>query len=121
MTGSQMKDIHIYRFEGPDSVINMQNVMKMFRFGFRTIGGCEVESVRVLRKGEEGEMPADVLEYRLAGGPTLLIRPNEPEITLEVSLAADGENKEMHEMELRIWNDIENIIYIDYRAGYCCE
>ena len=99
----------------------MQDVMKMFRFGFKTIGTSKVESVRNLSEGVTGDVMSDALEYRLADGSSIMIKPDESEYTIEVSLRTDEANGDTSEENAQIWNDIENIIYIDYRAGYCCE
>ena len=103
---------HIYQFEGADGMQNMQQILKMFRFGFKSIGGIEVESVSA----------SDVIEYRLAGGSSVVIKPigDEPELAVDVSIA--GDNKETaDETEKRVYADLGNIMYMHYRAGYCCE
>ena len=111
----------IYRFEGTDGATKMHDALKMFRFGFKTIGPCEVESVRIFSKEEPGDVMSDELEYLLAGGSSVLIKPNGSEQTIEVSLTTDNVNGDTTEIAEQIWNDIEGIIYIDFRAGYCCE
>ena len=111
----------VYRFEGTDGAVRMQDVMKMFRFGFKNIGDSKVGSVRSLSGSETGEVMTEALEYRLEDGSTVLIKPDRSGQTIEVSLETDEAGGDKSETAARIWNDIENIIYIDCRAGYCCE
>ena len=49
-----MKTLQIYKFEGADGMTKMQDVMKMFRFGFRSIGGLKVEGIKGHDKGPDG-------------------------------------------------------------------
>ena len=107
-------DTHqIYNLGGSDAETRMNDVMKMFRYGFRTIGGFDVE--HVLDHG-------GTVEYDLAGGHSVTIKPLHEDSAIEVSVSAAGDDdKEAAEAEALIREEIESIIYIDYRAGYCCE
>jgi hypothetical protein len=55
-------------FEGVDGMREMQYVMKMFRFGFKTIGGSEV--MNILEHGGKPVEPqgCSTIEYLLADG-----------------------------------------------------
>ena len=123
--------IHSYRLEGDSGMLNMQDVMKMFRCGFKTIGGIEVESIldhsRNQQKNDVLEEPnslycINTIEYRLDEGSSVVIRSSidEPEIKVWISIADDNK-KRASSLENRICEDIENIVYINYRVGYCCE
>ena len=116
-----MKTLQIYKFEGADGMTKMQDVMKMFRFGFRTIGGLKVEEIKGHDKGPDGT-DMNALEYRLAGGSCVILRPSgtEPEIEVTVS-AADDDTDKAAETEALIRRDLESIIYMDHGMGYCCE
>lgn len=104
-------------------MIDVQLVMKMFRCGFKSIGGIKVESVLDHRKGPDGHQKTapenDVLEYHLAGGPSVEIRSSSAEPKIEVYISVPGDDTES--LEKRIREDIESIIYMDSRMGYCCE
>lgn len=105
---------HSYIFEctGTDE---KRLLMKMIRFGFRSIGNLEVESVTASRD-------SDAIEYRLAGGHLVAFSPaaNEAKIEVQISLACD-DPEEAACLEKRIFEDIEGIVHLDARAGYCCE
>ena len=117
-----MNTLHSYSFEGDTGMLNMQDVIKMFRCGFKTIGGIEVESVLDHRREQDGLFGSGTIEYRLAGDSSVVIKPSDNGSRLEVRIYVTGDNREKAaETEARIREDVENIIYIDYRRGYCCE
>ena len=103
-------------------MIDTQLVMKMFRCGFKSIGGIKVE--RVVDHN-------NAVEYPLAGGSCVVIRQpgDEPKLEVCISVAGDdAENtdtgvgmKSALEIEKRILEELESIIYMDSRMGYCCE
>ena len=113
---------HIYHFDGSDAMSKMQLILKMFRFGFKTIGDIEVESVLDYSKGLDGLPQSDVVEYRLAGGSAVILKPSatEPKLSVYISVKADSEEAAAA-METRICEDLDNIIFMDDRMGYCCE
>ena len=129
-----MKNKYIYQFED-GSVSDMRLVIKMFRCGFRSIGGIKVESVLDHSKGADGQQKTvpenDVLENHLAGGPSVEIRPSSAEPRIEIYISVPGDDKEgaaaddclvsASEIEKRIREDLESIVYMDSRMGYCCE
>ncbi len=129
-----MKNKYIYQFED-GSISDMRLVIKMFRCGFKSIGGIKVVSVLDYNKGADGQQKTapenDVLEYHLAGGPSVEIRPSSAESKIEVYISVPGDDKEgaaaddflvnTSEIEKCIREDIESIIYMDSRMGYCCE
>ena len=124
-------------------MIDIQLVMKMFRCGFKSIGGIKVERVLNHSKGEdespeeareiasEGSQEKSSIEYRLSDGSTVIIRPSGAEPKLEVNIliagdeienvAVDKDLERIVETEKRIREDLESIIYMDNRMGYCCE
>ena len=113
-----MKTHYSYPFYGDDGLLKMQDVMKMFRFGFKTVAGLKVEAVLV--KGAE---PAGcgAVEYRLEGGCSVTVIPSEKDPGIEICFSA-GESCEYGSgVEKRIREDLESIIYIDHGAAYCCE
>ena len=117
-----MDTIYTYRFEGADGEPKIRNVMKMFRCGFRTMGGIEVDEVLDCRKHMLGYTKSEAVEYRLADGSKVVIRPSvtAPEITADITTADDNPESAL-ETEARIREDLENIIHMDDRMGYCCE
>ena len=94
-----------YRFDGIDGDLKMQDVMKMFRYGFKSIGGIKVESVCSLgqeagscNSGYEevrGRLMPGAVEYHLADGSSITIRPSESEQVLEISLMTSDEGDEL--------------------------
>ena len=117
-----MNTLHSYSFEGGAGMLNMQDVIKMFRCGFKTIGGIEVERVLDHRREQEGLSGCRTIEYRLAGGTCVVISPSDIEPRIETSIyIASGSKEDAAEIEEMIRMDLENIIYLDYRVGYCCE
>ena len=137
-SGNRINTQYTYRFEDGSDMTDMRLAMKMFRHGFKELGGLKVENVLV-RSKEEGSVPVcekmggmekvyaapDSIEYGLAGGSSVVIRTSgsEPIINVVISVT-DRENESKHgaaETEKRIHEDLESIIYIDSRMSYCCE
>ena len=114
--------LHIYTFDGDDGMLKMQAILKLFRYGFRTIGGLGVENVLDYSKGLEGLPESDVIEYRLAGGSSVMLKPShaEPKLNVYISIKSGSEEKTAA-LEKTVSEDLENIIYMDDRMGYCCE
>lgn len=135
VSGNRKNYIYTYRFEGVSGVSDIQLVMKMFRCGFKTIGGIGVDDVLDHGNRVSGYPEADpesiFLEYRLAGGSSveLIAYCDEPVLEVRITVTDDyTENAAAEEgMERapvivqRIREDLENIIYMDRRMGYCCE
>ena len=140
-----------YSFDGADGELRMQDVMKMFRFGFKSLGGLKVREILDHRKGS-GEWSA--VEYRLAGGSAVIIRPFGAELNsgtasdtddaprIEISILIAGGDNEIAggvnenegagvdeeaaderaaDIERRVRRDLESILFMDHGMGYCCE
>ena len=137
-SGNRINTQYTYRFEDGSDMADMRLVMKMFRHGFKEIGGRKVENVIVNSK-EEGTVPVcekmggmekayaapDSIEYELAGGSSVVISQSvgEPIINVAISVT-DREDESKHdaaETEKRIHEELESIIYMDSRMSYCCE
>ena len=113
-----LKSEYIYKAETSAGMTDPELSMKMFRCGFRMLGGMEVENIREHSSG----YACDEIEYRLAGGSSVKIKTSGTHPELTVCMDVVGKNrKDAEERETRIREDIENIIYMDLRAGYCCE
>ena len=111
-----------YLFDGEDGMLKMQDVMRMFRYGFKTIGGLKVESVKEKSPEAGGNNDCSAVEYRLAGGSYVMIQTSGTEPELEVCIYAAGNSKDIAaDTEARIRRDLESIIYMDHGMGYCCE
>jgi hypothetical protein len=117
--GYRVSTTRRYSFGDDDGFRRIRDIMKMFRYGFRTIGRLEVEKVTEHGTGLDG-IP-DV-EYLLAGGSSLLIHASEaePELKADISIVC-GNSEDASAMEKAICGDLENIIYMEDRMGYCCE
>ena len=125
---------YTYPRKGESGMIDIQLVMKMFRCGFKSIGGIKVESVLIRSKGADArsEEPRGIasevssekssIEYCLSDGSSVVIRSSgaEPRLNVYISAAGDSEVS-ASETEKRIREDLESIIYMDNRMGYCCE
>lgn len=125
---------YTYPREGDSGMIDTHLVMKMFRCGFKSIGGIKVERVLDHSKeaagsqeeareafSEDGHVKGGI-EYRLSDGSSVEIRASGIEPKLEVHILIAGDDAESAlELEKRIREDIESIIYMDNRMGYCCE
>ena len=134
---------YTYPRKGDSGMIDIQLVMKMFRCGFKSIGGIKVERVLDHGKGaderqeeargafsEAGPENSNI-EYHLYDGSTVEIRAFGIEPKLEVCISVAGDDTEYAatgdsevsaaETEKRIREDVESIIYMDNRMGYCSE
>lgn len=110
-----------HRFKVAGGMPELLYVMSMFRCGFKTIGDIGVGNIIDHGNEADGSPESGAVEYRLEGGSVVMIKPSDYEPALEICIsAADGSNNTA-DMEKRICADIESIINIDYRAGYCCE
>lgn len=120
MTDCRANDKHIYYNES--DISDLQMVMKMLRFGFKSLGGIEVKSVTDHSKASDERSAADIIEYRLDGGSGVVIRTHDTEPKLEVCISiANNDRENAAKTEARIRADLENIIHMDNRMGYCCE
>ena len=125
---------YTYPRKGDSGMIDIQLVMKMLRCGFKSIGGIKVERVLDHSEGadespeEAREIASEVspekssIEYRLSDGSSVVIRSSgaEPRLDVYISAASDSEVS-ASEKEKRIREDLESIIYMDNRMGYCFE
>lgn len=83
--------LHSVAFEGESGMRTMRALMARLRADApRDIGGCAVERAVDYAAGVDGLPCADVLEYRLAGGHKLMIRPSGTEPKLKLYLSAVG-------------------------------
>ena len=83
-----------FAFEGESGMRTMQAIMASLRAGPPAeIAGLAVEKTVDYAAGDTGLPAADVLEFRLAGGAKLMIRPSgtEPKIKLYLSAVAPTE------------------------------
>ena len=110
-----------HRFEVAGGISEVQYVMKMFSCGFKTIGDIRVGDVLDHRNEAVGSPGSGTVEYRLEGGSVVMIKPSGTEPALDVCITAADGSSIAADLEKRICADIESIINIDYRAGYCCE
>ena len=114
--------LHIYHFDGSDAVLKMQLILKIFRYGFKTIGDIEVESILDYSKGLDGLPQSDVIEYRLIGDSAVILKPSSTEPKLNVYISIKGDSEEaVAAIGERIYRDLDSIIFMDARTGYCCE
>ena len=113
-----IKITHSYRSGGSGGVPDLRVIMKMFRCGFKALGGMNVESVT----DHSRETDHDEIEYRLADGSSVVLKSSGAGSELTVCMTIFGDSREdAEETGKRILADIENIVYMDLRAGYCCE
>lgn len=87
--GWYQNELHSKEFEGQDGMRAMQALMAALRKAPPAdIAGCAVERMVDYGPGGNGLPPADVLEFRLAGGGKLIVRPSgtEPKVKLYLSV-----------------------------------
>ena len=83
-----------FAFEGESGMHIMQNLMKNLRASVPAeIAGYKVESVVDYDTDGTGLPRANVLEYHLAGGHKLMVRPSGTEPKIKVYLSAVGESE----------------------------
>ena len=123
MTNSNFTNtMHSFQFEGDDAMEKMQLILKMFRYGFRSIGGLKVVEVLDYSRGMEGLPESDVIQYRLEGGSAIILKPAAAEAILNVYISVTGDSPESAAaIEKSVCEDLESIVFMDDRMGYCCE
>ena len=92
--GCYRNALHSFAFEGESGMHTMDAIMKQLRQTPPTaIGGMAVESVVDYNTAGTGLPKANVLEFRLAGGAKLMVRPSgtEPKIKVYLSAVASTE------------------------------
>ena len=87
--GCYRNALHSFAFEGESGMHTMDAIMKQLRQTPPTaIGGIAVESVVDYNAAGTGLPKANVLEFRLAGGAKLMVRPSGTEPKIKVYLSA---------------------------------
>ena len=119
-SGSSTKK-YSYLFGGEDGMLKMQDVMRMFRYGFKTVGGLKVESVKEKSPEAGGNTGCSAVEYWLAGGLSVMIKMSGMEPELEVCISSEDSKGIASDTESCIRKDLESSIYMDHGMGYCCE
>ena len=94
LNGYTTNTLHIYTFEGDDGLLKMQVILKLFRYGFKTIGDLKVENILDYSKGLDGLPASDVVQYRLAGGSSVILKPSAAEPKLNVYISVTGDDPE---------------------------
>ena len=93
--GCYRNALHSFAFEGESGMHTMQAIMKQLREAPpQSIGGLAVESVLDYDTEGTGLPKANVLEFRLAGGAKLMVRPSGTEPKIKVYLSAVAPTEE---------------------------
>ena len=93
--GCYRNALHSFAFEGESGMHTMDAIMKQLRQTPPTaIGGMTVESVVDYNAAGTGLPKANVLEFRLAGGAKLMVRPSGTEPKIKVYLSAVASTEE---------------------------
>ena len=93
--GFYRNDLKSYTFEGESGMRTMQGIMaKLRQDPPAAIAGYAVQRATDYRNDVTGLPKADVLEYRLANGAKLMVRPSgtEPKIKVYLSAVAESES-----------------------------
>ena len=93
--GFYRNDLKSYTFEGESGMRTMQGIMaKLRQDPPATIAGYAVQKATDYQNDVTGLPKADVLEYRLANGAKLMVRPSgtEPKIKVYLSAVAESES-----------------------------
>lgn len=100
--GFYRNDLISIAFEGQDGMKAMENLMK----SLRTAPPAVIASRAVVKMadylgGNTGLIPADVLEFQLAGDAKLIVRPSgtEPKIKLYLSVKGNSEEEALTALE----------------------
>ena len=92
--GFYRNDLKSYTFEGESGMRTMQGIMaKLRQDPPATIAGYAVQRATDYRNDVTGLPKADVLEYRLANGAKLMVRPSGTEPKIKVYLSAVAERE----------------------------
>ena len=93
--GCYRNALHSFAFEGESGMHTMDAIMKQLRQTPPTaIGGMAVESMVDYNTAGTGLPKANVLEFRLAGGAKLMVRPSGTEPKIKVYLSAVAPTEE---------------------------
>ena len=93
--GCYRNALHSFAFEGESGMHTMQAIMKKLReTPPQSIAGIAVESVLDYNTEGTGLPKANVLEFRLAGGAKLMVRPSGTEPKIKVYLSAVAPTEE---------------------------
>ena len=93
--GCYRNALHSFAFEGESGMHTMDAIMKQLRQTPPTaIGGITVESMVDYNAADTGLPKANVLEFRLAGGAKLMVRPSGTEPKIKVYLSAVAPTEE---------------------------
>lgn len=92
--GCYQNSLHSFAFEGQAGFAQMQNIMRTLRSVTpKEIGGHAVERVVDYAPGVSSLPKADVLEFRLAGGAKVMVRPSGTEPKMKLYLFANGADR----------------------------
>ena len=100
--GYYLSELLSYAFEGADGMAAMSALMRTLRDKPPArIGAFPVVGRKDYAKGEDGLLPADVLEFALEGGARLTVRPSGTEPKLKLYLSVKGACGDEAETKLR--------------------
>ncbi|MBR7092329.1 MAG: phospho-sugar mutase [Clostridia bacterium] len=93
--GFYLDTLHSYQFAGSAGMQQMARIMQALRGGVDTLGGLPVAETLDYLPGRNGLPSSDVLQFLLAGGGWVVVRPSgtEPKLKVYVSVCADGPDK----------------------------
>lgn len=114
--GYCLNTLHSYEFAGRAGMENMQTIMRRLRAGVTSFGGQTVTACVDYAAGVQGLPAADVLQFRLQGDSSVVIRPSgtEPKLKMYLSVcAADAATAASREAEIRraaeaVWADFSH-------------
>lgn len=86
--GYMRHTVYSYQFEGIAGQARMKEIMSLLRSGIDSIGGRKVLSVLDYAKGINGLPASEVLQFRLEGDASLIVRPSgtEPKIKAYITV-----------------------------------
>lgn len=106
--GFCLNTLHSYEFEGAQGFLNMQEIMRKFRSGLKSLGGKKIYTCLDYAEGLDGLPKSDVLKFLLEKNCSVVIRPSgtEPKLKAYISVSAEDrqqailiENKIADELE----------------------
>lgn len=110
--GYSLNTLHSYEFEGAAGFMKMQEVMKYFRNGVKSIGQKRVKECIDYSNGIEGLPKADVLKFNLQENCSVVVRPSgtEPKLKTYISVSAQDKREAVY-VEKQIYEALTEKIY----------
>ncbi len=111
--GFCLNTLHSYEFEGAQGFLNMQEIMRKFRSGLKSLGGKKIYTCLDYAEGLDGLPKSDVLKFLLEKNCSVVIRPSgtEPKLKAYISVSAEDRQQAML-IENKIADELEKFFVL---------